>query len=522
MTGNIYLVGFMGAGKSTVGRLLAQKLNRRFVDMDEALVKRFGAPIHQVFAEKGEPAFRSAESALLRKIARKALLVVAAGGGVVMEQGNLELMKSSGTLVHLAVRLETSAARIDDAEKAIRPMWKDPQAAAELYERRKPVYDRSDFVLKSDDVAPEEIAGAIVSRLAGDEHFSVNMGGAERSVICTWNAPETLAPHGNGRRTVILTDRIVSRLHKERFLKVLPHASVIELPAGERTKTLDGARRVYRALLNGRYERGDLLVALGGGVITDMGGFVSSTYKRGMHFIPVSTTLLGCVDAAVGGKTAVNLGEAKNVVGTFTVPEAVILDFAALRTLGQKQVREGLVEAYKTGLVASVPLARLVSEHVKELLAGDQLLLARAAAMSAGAKAEVVSGDFREAGRRRILNLGHTYGHAYEGFHRFRVTHGNGVAVGMEVAVRISEQRKLVTKEFADSVAGVIRLLSPRRAPLPSAAEAWNIMMHDKKVVGGKVVFVLPEGEGQSICVDDVTPAELETAVEKVREEFHG
>lgn len=256
--------------------------------------------------------------------------------------------------------------------------------------------------------------------------------------------------------------------------------------------------------------------------MTDLGAFVAATYKRGIDFLLVSTTLLGCVDAAVGGKAAVNLGTAKNQVGCFTQPRMVILDLQALATLPKAQRVEGLAEAYKTGLVADPELARLCEQDMELLLGGEVLGLAEVVRRSVRAKAGVVGQDFREGGRRAILNFGHTYGHALEGWHRYRLGHGQSVAGGMLVAAAISAGRGLLASAQAEAISRAVKPLLPQDLAWAPAEEAWEIMLDDKKNVKGKVRFVLLKGVGEPLVVDDVTPTELGRALAIAKEICHG
>jgi shikimate kinase/3-dehydroquinate synthase len=517
MSGNIYLTGFMGAGKSTVGRLLAKALGRRLVDLDDPVSRRLGLPISEAFFRLGEEAFRAAESAELRRLARRGALVVATGGGLPMDPANRALMRTSGTVVHLAASLEGCRSRLGSEQVAARPLWRDPAALERLFASRQEAYADCDLRVAVNGQGPEQVAAAVIRGLLGQDEFILDMEGRPCRVVSTWDAPSALAREIQGRRVAVVTDRKVADLHLERYLAMLEDPLVIALAPGERSKSLRTAERVYQAMLDARLERGDLLLAVGGGVVTDLGAFVAATYKRGLGLALASTTLLGCVDAALGGKAAVNLGPAKNQVGCFTHPQAVLLDLQALGTLPRAQRVQGLAEAYKTGLVADRDLTSLVEREMPSLLGGDVLGLASVVRRAARAKAGVVADDFRESGRRAILNLGHTYGHALEGWHRYRLGHGQAVAAGMMVAAALSAGRGLLAEEDAERIAGTTRALLPRKLEWAPAGEAWRIMLNDKKNQKGKVRFVLLRGAGQPVVTDDVTPGELAQAIAKVK-----
>ncbi|MEJ2718614.1 MAG: 3-dehydroquinate synthase [Deltaproteobacteria bacterium] len=520
--GNIYLTGFMGAGKSTVGQLLAKSMRRTFVDMDAVLEREFKMSIPEVFATVGEEEFRSRENALLKKLGNRTRLVVATGGGVPENGRNRAIMRQSGKTVYLDADLQSCMSRLNSGDRASRPLWREGRKLEELFRRRAELYAACDVRVHVDEKRPEEITNAIIARLFEDEKFSATLGEAECPVIVTCDAPAALSRFVRGRRVALITDRTVSRIHGSRFRDLLDDPVEIVVQPGERSKTLSTARRIFEKLHDQRFERDDMVVALGGGVVTDLAAFVASTYKRGMHIALVSTTLLGCVDAAVGGKTAVNLGSTKNVIGTFNIPAAVILDIFSLGTLHRKQISEGLVEAYKTGLVASPTLASLIERETRNLRSGDLQLLAEVASLSARSKAHVVAQDFREAGRRRILNFGHTFGHAVEAFHRFRISHGQSVALGMIAATRLSEARGLLSSDAAERIISTTREISPYDVAPPPPDEAWEQMRHDKKIKGGKMVFVLIEGIGQAVCVDDVSRQEVAAAFRRIEEKSDG
>ncbi len=513
MNDNLYLTGFMGAGKSSVGRALALLLRRRFLDLDDLLVQRLGMPITEAFASLGEDAFRRAESAELGKLASRSRLVVATGGGAPLDPANRQRMRGSGRILHLAASLETCRARLGEGQVASRPLWRDAQAVASLYEARQAAYADCDLRQDSEGLDPQAAAEALAGRLLGQETIQASLGEKSSPVISSFRAPEALAALAGSRKVAIICDHHLAHLHLARYRAALEPAVELVVAPGEGSKTLAGARRLYQGLLDAHMERGDLVVALGGGVVTDLGAFVASTYKRGLDFILVATSLVACVDAAIGGKTALNLGEAKNMVGTFAAPQGVVMDLRALATLPRPQVAEGLVEAYKTGLVADPELAWLVENDLPALKQGDVPGLARVARLSAAAKARVVAQDFRESGLRRVLNLGHTYGHALESHNRFRTSHGQAVAAGLMVAAEISVQRGLLAPELAGRVIATAGQLLRSRPSWPDAASAWRVMALDKKNEGGQVVFVLLNELGRASWVRDLSEAELGRAL---------
>ncbi len=517
MTNNIYLVGFMASGKSTVSRELGRILRRRSMDMDEVLAKSFKAPIADVFRDLGEDAFRKEETRLLAKLAKQKGLVVATGGGAPILPENLRLMEDSGVIIHLDVDFETCLKRTSALSREARPKWGDEDSARALYDQRREYYQKALLSIAAGKLSPVEVSEMIVRELLGEKSFSLKMGDEQCEVIPTGNPAAVLDEIiGNGRRFV-LTDKTVERLHWSKYGPYLQGAIIKAVRPGETSKTIKTASKIYELMLEHKFDRDDTLIAIGGGVVTDLGAFIASTYKRGMKCVLISTTLLGCVDAAIGGKTAVNLGSAKNMIGTFAIPKAVILDLFSLTTLNKRHIREGLVEAYKTGLVADPLLAREIEENPDRLLKGDQLLMADIARRSARAKAGVVERDFKESGERMLLNFGHTYGHAVESFYRHKVSHGRCVALGMEVAASLSQARGLISKERFDRISSALALISPEDLEAPSAKDAWQIALQDKKIRKGNVVFVLLKGDKETAIVDDVTEDELSVAIERVR-----
>ena len=297
------------------------------------------------------------------------------------------------------------------------------------------------------------------------------------------------------------------------------------MPAGEAAKTLAQAGRLYDAMLAMGLDRGSAVVALGGGVITDLGGFVAATYMRGLPWVAVATTLLAQVDASVGGKTAVDHPECKNLIGAFHQPEAVLADVAMLATLPEEDFRTGLAEVVKHAVIRDARLFALLELQADRILARDPEVLEQIVARNVRIKAEVVMADERESGLRRILNYGHTVGHAIESLAMQSpgksggppMTHGRAVALGMIAEARIAERKGLVGRAVVERQR---RLLERFGLPVSAAGldleRCLEIMRHDKKAEAGRLVFVLPESIGAVRVASDVTDDEVREAIQSL------
>ena len=514
MAGHLFLIGFTGIGKKEVGKELAVELGRRFVDMDLELEKR----LHRSASEsKGgsRENYKREETAFLRELADRNPLVVSTGEGLPEKDENWAWMRRLGATVFLRASFETCLNKMS-GNKNSWTSWTDADAARQFYDRRRAFYERADYIQDVDDISPMKAAARISGGFVKDDCFTVSLDGVTSPVTATRRGPQILEPIVNGRRVFLLTDKKVARLHLDRYRPYLENVVEMILPGGERIKSLTTTKRIFDRLIEERFNRDDFLLAIGGGTVTDLGAFVAGTYKRGMEFLLVSTTLLGCVDAAVGGKAAINIGKSKNVMGCFTKPAAVILDALALSTLDKTRISEGLVEAYKTGLLADSELTGIIEKDTEALLAGEGTLMYEVARRSARIKSDVVSDDFTEKGRRAILNLGHTYGHAVEGWHNYKVSHGNAVALGLIVAAELSRLRGLISLETTERIRNAVKRISPGLPARPPLEEAWEIMLGDKKIRKGKLVFVLLEAIGQPVLVNDVTREELAKALDSL------
>jgi 3-dehydroquinate synthase len=295
------------------------------------------------------------------------------------------------------------------------------------------------------------------------------------------------------------------------------------VPAGEEHKRLATVERLTEELAGLGADRDSVLVALGGGVIGDMTGFVAAMYMRGIRYVGVPTTALAQVDSSLGGKTGVNLAAGKNLVGAFHHPLAVYADIGTLGTLPAAELRAGLQESVKAGIIRDRGLFEFLENESAAVLSGDAEALTRVVAASVRVKAEVVSADEREGGLRMILNLGHTLGHAIEAATGYKqLLHGEAVAWGMVAAVGIAKRRGTVTSEEAERMERVIRAYGPLRGFTAEASELVALTAKDKKNRSGARSFVLPVGIGDAVVVKDVGEAELMVAAERIVGEARG
>lgn len=317
------------------------------------------------------------------------------------------------------------------------------------------------------------------------------------------------------RSIFVLTSEQIWALWGQAFCASFPEPPVtLFLPAGERHKTLASVDRLVRQMAVASADRGSLLVAFGGGIVGDVGGFVAAVYMRGIRCVQVPTTFLAQVDSSVGGKTGVNLPEGKNMVGSFHQPCAVFADVSVLGTLPDHELRAGLMESVKAGIIRDRLLVRFMEEHAEEVLSRDPRALERVIAASIRMKAGVVSKDEREGGLRMILNFGHTVGHALERVTRYRaMLHGEAVGWGMVAALALARRRGTISSSQMTRLENLVYAYGPLPQLKLRAAAIVAATAGDKKNIGGVRRFVLPLGIGDAAVVEDVTASELEAAV---------
>jgi shikimate kinase / 3-dehydroquinate synthase len=464
---HVALIGFMGAGKSTVGAEVAERIGRPFVDLDRTIERELNASVAEIFAERGESAFREHEEELtVEMLAEPVPAVLALGGGAPTSERVRESLRARALTVLLDVGVDEAWRR---ASAEGRPLAVDEAAFRDLYERRYEVY-----------VAAADAR----ARDADDVVLAV---GRTRVALGALEMLGELVP-GDGAVALVSDPRVAGIYGADAQLALGDRVvSTHELPPGEDAKSVAACDRLWREL---RLDRGGTLVALGGGCTTDAAGFAAATYLRGVDWVPVPTTLVGQVDAAIGGKTALNLPEGKNLVGAFHWPARVVIDPATLETLPEREQRSGLAEVVKTGLLAGAPLWDLP----------DPELVRRCAAY----KTAICLRDPLDRGPRAALNLGHTFAHALEAAAGYeRLPHGDAVALGLLAALRLSGL----------DPADVERLLDPRPVEV-DPERAWAALLRDKKARDGRLSLVLLDAPGRPRVGVEVPEADVRRALE--------
>ncbi|MGB4066376.1 MAG: 3-dehydroquinate synthase [Azonexus sp.] len=348
----------------------------------------------------------------------------------------------------------------------------------------------------------------------GDRSYPIHIGAGVITQV------ELLLPYIKQKKVVVVTNTTVAPLYLEMLRSTLESRGIsvlpVVLPDGEQFKTWETLNLIFDALLSARCERGTTLIALGGGVIGDMGGFAAACYQRGMPFIQVPTTLLSQVDSSVGGKTAINHPLGKNMIGAFYQPKLVLADISTLNTLPERELKAGLAEVIKYGLIRDIEFYVWLEANLEKLLARDPSALTYAIHRSCANKAEVVVADEKETGERALLNLGHTFGHAIEtGMGYGEWLHGEAIAAGTLIAAELSHQLGWLDEKTVNRIEHIfVRAGLPVFGPRLGAARYLELMSHDKKVQDGKLRLVLLQEIGKAIVSDRASDTQISAAIE--------
>jgi 3-dehydroquinate synthase len=548
---NIVLIGFSFTGKSKVGEEVARRLGWNFLDSDDEIVALAQKPIPNIFAQDGEEQFRKLERQVLERACAGEGFVLSTGGGAVLDPRNRELFTQSGVVICLEAKPQTIYERLLAAQQdssVVRPLLAvaDPLKRIEQLKMfRQPYYAMADWSVHTDNLSIEEVCDEVIR---GWKQVSQRWIQERRHLYLFPPSPsaarESDAPYCEGASLVVATptesypvfigwgllDELGGRMRQaglsdcayiisdeDVFLHYGARASesleragfAVEsmmVPTGEGTKTLDTAVKLYDWLVERRAERFHAIVALGGGMVGDLAGFVAATFLRGLPLVQVPTTLVAMADSSIGGKVAVNHPQAKNLIGAFYQPRLILADVSTLSTLPEREIISGWAEVIKHALILDPDFLHFLESNAVRLVNLEAETTTEAIKQSASLKARVVAEDEKERGRRMILNYGHTIAHGLEAATDYeRFLHGEALAIGMTGAALLSERLGLISK---DVVARQMRVIQTFGLPASCAgielAGVLKAMELDKKVRERAVRWVLLKDIGQTIFRDDV------------------
>jgi 3-dehydroquinate synthase len=569
----IYLVGFSGTGKSTIARLIAERMHWPAYDLDQIIVERSGMTIPLIFQREGEEGFRIRETEALHAVSSEGPFVVATGGGAVIRTENRRFMAKRGWVICLEGRAETLHVRIQQQLKkadpeAIRPMLDAVyplDQVRSLKHSRQSIYALADWTLHTDRLTPEQVADEVIRAAELLEHSTVGStdlaafgtpfrhslnpdspppvviaaGPWHYSALVGWNHLSTLGEQLKrllplAHRAAVLTDdnawaRVGNKV-QDSLATAGIESHVKSISPDERIKTSEEVSAIYDWLLSIRLRRHDVIVIIGGGAIDDLGGFAASTYMRGVPLIKVPTSLEGMVDSSIGGKTALNHPRARNLIGTFFHPRLVLSDVSLLRDETPAELRSAWAEVVKYGmlersLLRDQEVQNLFFEELEngaeQLKRLDKQTLLEVVARCVALKAQVVAGDERDSGQYRILlNYGHTVAHALETITNYDLLHGEAVAIGMAVEARLSVRLGLANPEVELRQNHLLQHFGlPTRLPAIPQDHLLDLIRHDKKVFGDVPRWILPIEIGRARVSSTVNDCEILAALRECSKE---
>jgi len=535
--GAIILTGFMGTGKSAAAELLSRRWGLRSVDTDAIIEEQVGTSIAEVFATRGEQYFRDLETEVLTQLAGQRGLIVSTGGGILLREDNVELLRGMGPIICLHASAETIMQRTADSDE--RPLLNGPDAATEirrLLAEREEAYQQADYHILTDELTPEQVTDAVEDAVSGDSRgcrlapepveIAVELGDDSYTIHIGKGLLEAVgeiaAPDQRGQRAAVITDDNLEELYASAVAESLERAGwdahLFVVSSGEGSKTLATAGQLCEQLAEAGFDRSSVVFAVGGGMVGDLAGFVAAVFMRGLEFVQVPTTLLAQVDASVGGKVAVDLPRAKNLVGAFHQPRAVIVDIETLSTLSDSQFQSGLAEVIKHAAIADAQMFGYLEQRLEQVMARDRVSLKYLLARNCQIKAEVVAADPLEQGQRAVLNFGHTIGHALErAAPQWQLSHGEAIAVGMVAESEVAVEKKLSEPDVVERLRRLVTQagLQPDLSGI-DPQQAWTAMSADKKLRGGRLRLPVVPRIGQVILTDQIQLTDLREAIERL------
>lgn len=544
---NIILTGFSGTGKSSVGRAVAQALGWDFIDTDLEIEQRTGESIPNIFSQQGEKGFRKLEKTVLHQTLTGTRRVIAVGGGALVDPISKDLALRRGFVIALEATPETiysrlrSQSQVGDHEERPLLLGPDPmQKIRILKNNRQSSYADAHWLIQTELLTEHQVISEIIraSRItvsgnagkvdaATDLVAMVSHANGAYPIKVGWGLLDKLGElmhdMGISKPVYIISDSNVFHIYGRQAQRSLQRAEIeahcFVIPAGEQSKCFEMANAIYHWLVGRKAERSHTIVAVGGGVVGDLAGYVAATYLRGMPFVQVPTSMAAMVDASIGGKVAVNLTQGKNLVGSFYQPLMVLCDPSVMNSLGKRELAEGWAEVIKHGFILDRDLVSALEANAADLMELEPGLSTDIVKRSIKIKAQVVSEDERETfGKRILLNYGHTIGHALEASTDYGVyLHGEAVAIGMMGAAQLGARMGLTEIGLVDRQADILRTFNlPIKAEGTDLTRLFKAMALDKKSEGGSIRWVLLEGVGRALVRSDVSIDDVEHVVRKL------
>jgi shikimate kinase/3-dehydroquinate synthase len=486
----LVLVGMMGSGKTEVGKKIASFLGWSFVDTDELIEERTKMSINEIFEKFGEKYFRELEKQTLQDVLKLENCVISTGGGIVLSESNRKALKEKAKTYFLKASIDTLKSRLNVENRPLLKHRNVSKALSDIWEKRKNFYTEFESI-ETDNLNINEVAMKVILKFLEQEEplkdfetfemfhrLSFGLGRLERYI-------EDLKQKND--EVFFIISKRVNKIIGEYFEKL----DTLVVDDGEELKDFDKLKLFYDFLLKHNASRSSLIVGVGGGTVTDVTGFVATTFKRGCRIIFIPTTLLAQVDAAIGGKNGVNYGKTKNIIGAFKMPEDVYIDPVLTLSMDEGRFEEGLVEAFKMTVITGEKF-----EHFKNISSDETRkldFLYEITKFSAMKKLEIVEKDPYDTGIRRFLNLGHTLGHAIES--TYSITHGQAVAVGMILEAELGNRLKITDRKLVEDIREILAKIS-EISDFEITDEVVSKILNDKKNTGKKVNVVIPKKLG--------------------------
>ncbi len=512
---NIILTGFMGTGKTTIGKRLAKQLDYDFIDTDDMIVERAGRSIPEIFKDLGEKAFREMETAIAREVADMQGQVVATGGRLMLDPSNAAALTKTGRVFCLIATPEEILDRVSRDTGHERPLLAvdNPMGRiVELMDQRKDGYGQFPPMVTSRK-SPDEITKTLIGIFQADPDLRIPITAPDTHyeyIVGGGLLPFVTGLAGIVGPVAVITDTNTGPLYAQ---SCGPAATVITIPPGQQQKSLATVENICSDLVEKGFDRSGTIIGLGGSVISGIAGFVASVYMRGVDLVHCPTSLLSMIDTSIGGKSGINLPQGKNLLGAFKQPKAVIADVATLQSLSPEEFSHGMAEVIKHALIGGGTLFRQIEQGcwIWDAASGQPSLsvLQDLVAQAIRVKVQIVQDDPFEKGRRAVLNLGHTFAHAIEQVSRHAIYHGEAVAMGLTAAANLSARLGHCRPALQEKIEAMLNLVSlPTR--IPNEVDPHRLleaMATDKKKRAGRIHFVLMRDVGDTFVTDAVDPS---------------